>query len=111
MSFAKKASDHIPYAKDQGMDYLVAASVAGQGIQAKAVAQAGGAPFTFTFEDQDLKKMANADYVVLVNGETAGRVNVDENTKSAEGFDILGGADTEVLNVIVVGVIEGTSAE
>jgi hypothetical protein len=104
---AKKASDYIPYCADQGMEYLAGAGAAGMTVQAKQVTQVGAAPFSVDLEAQGMMPMANASYVVIVQGETASRVTVDQSTIAVGGFDVLGGADTEVLHLVVIGTVAG----
>jgi hypothetical protein len=43
-------------------------------------------------------------YAVAVGGETAARVTVDQSTIATTGFDLLGGADTEVVHLLIHGV-------
>jgi hypothetical protein len=102
----KKASDHIPWAKDQGIDFLAGAGDHGISIQSKQITQSGASPFSVVFADQDMLDMADATYTVLVGGETVGAPKVDQSTIATTGFDIAGGADTEVLHVLVVGRVK-----
>ena len=72
--------------------------------QAAVVALVGASPHAFTFEDLDMLPPAavGLGYGVVVQGETAARVTVDESTKTLLGFSILGGADTEVVTIEVI---------
>ncbi len=99
----KRASDQIPYCKDQGIPYLAAAAAPGMSIQAAQVTQVGASPFSVDLAAQGLAPMANTSYAVIVQGETAARVTVDQSSITVNGFDVLGGADTEVLHLLVVG--------
>lgn len=103
----KKASDQIPYCRDQGMPYLAGAAVAGMTVQSKQVIQVGAAPFSVGLEAVGMARMANTDYTVIVQGETAGQPMVDQSTITVNGFDVLGGANTEVLHITVTGRIDG----
>lgn len=110
MATPRKASDYIPILKNQGIDDVVAANGQGVGMQSFKVTQAGAAPLVVNFETLGLKKMANADYTVLTGGETAALTTVDESTITTEGFNVLGGADTEVHHITVVGTLAGQAA-
>jgi len=99
----KRASDQIPYCKDQGIPFLAAAAKAGVSVQYAQVTQVGVSPFSVDLAAQGLAPMANASYCVLVGGETAGAPKVDQSTITVNGFDVAGGADTEVLHVVVIG--------
>lgn len=110
MASPKKISAHVPICHDQGMDYLAAAAKPGVGVQAKQITQAGAAPFSVVLEDHGLSNMEDTGYVVIVQGETAGAPKVDQSTITKTGFDILGGADTEVLHVLIVGRLAGQVA-
>ncbi len=99
--FDKKASDHIPWAKDQGHDYLVGSN-AQNAMQAGLVTQVGLAPFTVDLEAEGFKRMKDANYTVIVQIEGA-TATVDESTKTSGSFDVLGGADTNVLNLLIIG--------
>jgi hypothetical protein len=103
----QKASDQIPYCRSQGIPYLVGAAMAGMAIQAAQVTQVGAAPFSVVLEDHGLARMGNDSYVVIPHGETAGRVTIDQDTITRDGFDLLGGADTEVIHLLIVGRIAG----
>lgn len=109
-SFPKNTKEGgFAYGADQGMDHIVAAGAAGVGIQSFLVVSGGG-PDAVTFAALGLPDMHDTAYVVLVGGETAGAVSVDESTKATTGFSILGGVSSEVLNVLVVGRIKDQSA-
>ena len=101
--------ESLPPLKDMGMSHLAAAGKGGVALQS-ALVVSGGAPDTVVLADLGLSDMADDQYAVLVDGETAARVTVDESTKTPQGFDILGGGATEVLNVVVVGRLKGQAA-
>lgn len=105
----RKLSNYIPPLKEQGMDYLVAAAAAGVGMQALKVTLSG-ATHSVVFEDEGRVNMEDADYVVLLQGETTSRLTVDESTITKTGFDILGGLAAEVGHVLVVGRLSGQAA-
>ncbi len=46
--------------------------------------------------------MKDANYTVIVQIEGA-TATVDESTKTSGSFDVLGGADTNVLNLLIIG--------
>jgi len=93
-----------------GIDWVMASGKKSQGMNAFSITS-GGSPDSVVFADLALPDMADADYQVLCDGETVARVTVDESSKTAFGFDILGGAGAEVIHVVVVGRIEGQPEE
>jgi len=107
----KKVSGLLQFFKRKGIEYLIGTPTPGLGIQAFTVASGGSGDaivFASTIQNNTpLKDMADTDYMVLVSGETAAQVNVDESSKETTGFTILGGGSAEVLNVVVIGRIEG----
>ena len=110
MGFAKKIGDYIGILKDQGLDYLAGAAKAGVSVQSKQITQAGASPFTVSFSAQGMSDMADTSYTVTVNGETAAATSVDQSTIATTGFDVIGGADTEVLHIVVIGRLKGQAA-
>lgn len=66
------------------------------------VTLSGVAPHSITIAELGLAPMENADYLVFPHGETAARVTVDESSITKEGFDLLGGADTEVVHIMIL---------
>jgi len=112
MSLRKELSKMLQHAKRSGIKWMMAAGAPQQGVLAFNVTS-GGTPDAVVFADiyvegEKLPDMATADYVVLVDGETAAdKVSVDESTKVTTGFSILNGGSSEVLNVIVIGRIAG----
>jgi hypothetical protein len=74
-------------------------------VQSAKIAQVGASPFAVTIAGLGLLPMANANYRVMVGGETAAPVMVDESTITALGFSVLGGADTEVLHIFIQGAL------
>jgi hypothetical protein len=101
----KKLSTVYPPLKQEGVDFLVAATRGGVGVQTKKITLSG-TPHTVTFSDLGMQSMADADYLVLLDGETAARLTVDESTITTLGFDVLGGAAAEVAHVLVVGRLQ-----
>lgn len=90
----KKAEDHIPYCKDQGLPYLVGAGSAGLAMQAKRVAMPVDG--NIVFADQGMQDMADDAYlVVLQNQSTGAAVTTGAN---AGPFDI-GNGQTEKFKV------------
>jgi len=94
-----------------GIDWVMASGVKSQGTNSWTETLSGAAPHSLTFEGASRPNMADASYQVLVDGETAGRVTVDESSKTATGFDVLGGVAAEVVHVVVIGRLEGMPAE
>jgi len=103
----KKASDQIPYCRDQGIPYLAGAAAAGMSVQSAQVTQVGASPFSVDLEAVGMARMANTLYTVTVAGETAGVATVDQSTLALGGFDVLGGAAAEVLHITVIGRLDG----
>ncbi len=103
----KSLEKYVPGLKENGIKDLVAAAKPGVGFQTKQITQAGASPFSVVFADLAMDDMADATYTVNVGGETAGAPKVDQGTITPEGFDIVGGADTEVLHVLVAGTLRG----
>jgi len=103
--------ESIPPLKDHGVTDLVAASKGGVAMQSAQITQVGASPFTVLFASHGLMDMANSAYTVMVGGETAARAYVDQSTISPTKFDVIGGADTEVLHITVVGRMTGMSAD
>lgn len=76
----------------------------GKELQTKKIVL-GGSPHTVNLAAEGLEPMEDTDYVVQLQGETVARITVDESTITTDGFDILGGANTEVAHVSIHGVI------
>jgi hypothetical protein len=62
-----------------------------------------GSPDHVYFKDYNLPDMADANYAVICDGETASQVHVDESTITAQGFDILHGVAAEIIHVLICG--------
>jgi hypothetical protein len=110
MPSPKKASSHLPFAADQGLPHLAGASRAGTSLQSKKLLLVGAAPHSFDFVQQGLVPMANAQYAVLLDGQTVARLTVNEGSITTAGFSILGGAANETAHVVVVGTLRGQTA-
>ena len=107
----RPVGDSIPPLRDHGVTDLVAAHKGGVAMQAAQITQAGAPPFSLVLADHGLADMADTEYAVLVNGETVAATHVDQSTIATTGFDVLGGADTEVLHVVIVGRLAGMSPD
>ena len=70
------------------------------------VTQSGAAPLVVNFAALGLPNMKDTDYRILPTGETAARTTVDESTIAKTGFNILGGADTEVHHIWIDGQVD-----
>ena len=108
---ARAPGDSLPPLKENGVSHIAAAAKGGVSLQSKQITQSGAAPFSVVLEDHGLSKMADANYAVIVQGETVARATVDQSTITASGFDVLGGADTEVLHIVIVGRLDGMSPD
>ena len=82
----KKASDYIPYCKDQGIPYLVGSSQ--HGISLQVLNFTMPADGLFVFADEGLQEMSNADYLVFSDNPSATQAGVES---SAETFAITNG--------------------
>ncbi len=109
MSATKKASRTEPYARQAGVDYYAGASTGGVSIQYKMITQVGSSPFAIEFADYGLKDMADEDYAVFVNGPNGDEIG-DPSTYTTAGFSITGGANAEVLRVVIVGRLAGQAS-
>jgi hypothetical protein len=78
------------------------AAVGGQSHFGFKVTSAGSPDHVY-FKDYNLPDMANADYTVICDGETATQVHVDESTITTRGFDILHGVGGEIIHVNITG--------
>lgn len=104
---AKKASDSIPFCKDQGLPYLVGTNNPGVSIQASRYTMVAGG--VFNFAAQGLANMLDGTYIVHVlnnTGSAAAKVAQD-TTRNANGFVITGPTAGDGLDVIIVGCIAG----
>lgn len=99
----KKLSNTMPSLKDQKMDYLVAAAKAGVGSQHFKVVAAGATEVVVFADILNVVDMEDDEYVVQLQGETAGAISVDESATTALGFTILGAAAAEVIHVSIHG--------
>jgi hypothetical protein len=93
-----------------GIDWVMAAGKKAQGVNAFSYT-ATGSPQALLFASYSLPNMADIAYQVLTGGETAAVTKVDESTKTAAGFSVLGAGAGEVVHVVVVGRFEKMPAE
>ena len=106
----RAASESMPPLKDQGVFDVVGSPSTGKSLQSAQVTQAGASPFVVDLEAIGLRSMADTAYVVIAEGETAARVTVDQSTITEAGFSLLGGADTEVIHLMVMGRVRGQAS-
>lgn len=106
MSKVQKSSKAIPELAVKGMPFMAGAGQVGVAIQHAKVTLAG-ASHPVDLAAIGLTPMADTTYCVIVDGEFAGAVSVDESTITAAGFTIIGGAAAEVAHVLVVGRMVG----
>jgi len=99
---AKKISDYIPILKDQGIDYVAAAPVAGVSTQYQVV-NISGNPQTIELEHD----MADTNYAVVVDVSVGNSQQIDNKTTTS--FRYTPGASGYIgeLNVIIVGQLKG----
>lgn len=103
---ARKLSSVLPNLKQEGVEYGVFAYKGGVSLQIAEIAQAGASPFAVTFAALGMKDMANASYQVFINGPN-GDERADYATRTAVGFSIVGGANTELMGIMVAGRMKG----
>lgn len=111
---AKKLSDAIPPLKDQNIPYLVAAATGGVGVQYARVTQVGASPFTITFTTASparagqLRPMQDNQYMAIAYDLTSQAfLNVPLANITAAAFNVTGGANNDVLAVLVIGRLAG----
>ena len=83
------------------------AGVGGQSLTSFKLTS-GGTPDHVIFKDLGLPDMADANYRVMCGGECVADPHVDESTITAQGFDILHGAASEIIHVWVHGKVAGS---
>jgi hypothetical protein len=87
----------------------IVAGLGGSGVMSFKYVS-GGTPDHIFFANIGAPDMANADYVVQVQGETVLLPHVDESTITPQGFDVLHAALNEVLHITIHGKIAGMPA-
>src|SRR3990167_2086130 len=102
-----KAQKYWRYLKRLGINWIAAIGAPGQGILAWSYTS-DGTPDAQVFaiiqvNGETLPDMADTNYQVIVQGETAARTTVDESSKATTGFTIVGAANAEVVHVLVIG--------
>lgn len=100
----QKVSD---YARRMGFDHAAGAINPGVTVIPHRVVLSG-ASHAFTIQDADGESvlMADSDYVVQITSENTS-VTIDESTKTASGFTIIGGSASDVAYVTITGRVDG----
>lgn len=102
----KRAKDHIPFCKDQGMSDLMGATKASQSIQTFQIAMPGGG--VITFAAGNVENMANGDYKVFIHNHTGVvQGTVDTAARTVTQFTVAGPTADDVLDIMVVGTVAG----
>lgn len=83
-------------------ELIMHAAIGGQSFFKMKVTSAGSPDHVY-FKDYNLPDMADAEYTVICDGETAAQVHVDESTITPQGFDILHGVAAEIIHVNICG--------
>jgi len=106
---AKKASDYIPFCKDQGIPHLTGAGAGGSSMQFKNnwAMPGGGA---FVFEDQGLVNMSDGNYVVLTQNQTDVLDPGTVGSKTKTGFVLTGPDAADEIDIVIIGRLDGQSA-
>ena len=112
-SFPKGASQGgFAYGADQGMNYVCGAGTPGVSVQF-LLKTASGASELITFADEGLQDMADESYCVFIQGETGGgklTAYVTEANKKVDSITVESTAASQVLNIMIVGRVQGQSA-
>jgi hypothetical protein len=68
--------------------------------QAKKIVQTTDTPFAVVFADQGMSDMPDANYLVMIDGDTNARVL--EGSEATTGFTAIGGLEGDTLHLMVV---------
>lgn len=112
----KKADAYIPYCKDQGLPFLAAAARSGVSIQLKTFIQTAAGVFDFAAEG--LLPMADGNYALLLHnhsglaetgvaGPIADYPTADPVNRTPAQFVIAGPSPGDIIDVVVVGKLNG----
>ena len=104
MSAAHKESQFNPVASHNGVDHYLGAGAAGKSLQSLTAAQAGASPYVVVFADHGLSDMADGSYTVVSSGGT------DTANHGIASFEVTGGVDLQVLNLLIVGQLQNQKA-
>lgn len=96
----KKASDHIPFMRDQGMSYIVGAQDENKVVIAGTVTLVAGAA-SVDLQGTHGVTMVGTDYQVLLTSDGAVAAWA---SKAVDGFDIAG-TGTDVVDYLVIGQV------
>jgi hypothetical protein len=105
----EKFKDYDPVFNKHGIDYVCASNSPGIGIQGLTYTMVSGGVITFLA--QGLSNMATASYQVLVQNHTDIADPATVGTKTATGFVITGPDVDDVLDIIVVGQLDGQKVD
>lgn len=107
MASAKKASDYCPYCRDQGLRNLTGAYQNGLGIQKHQLTMP--ADGILVFAAHGLSDMADTSYSVMIHNHTTeakqGKSALAD--RKTTQLTIVGPAEGEVLDVVLIGAIKG----
>lgn len=101
MTNATKLAAQLGVLGDIKMDYLVGSRQRNQWLENKTVTLAGAAPHAITFASLSLPNMEDADYNVLVSGDSGAQL--DAASRAVTGFSLVDGADTNVVVLTIIG--------
>jgi hypothetical protein len=106
----KNAQEYIPYLKDQGIPNVTGAAAKGVSIQVHQVAMPSDG--IVVFATHGLMDMADGSYVVLIHNHTTeakqGKSALAD--RKATQLTIVGPAEGEILDVVLVGKLKGQIA-
>ena len=109
MGSPKKLSRYNPWAKDQGVDHVVAAGKAGVGLQSKRLTQTA-TPTIVNFAAQELSDMEDGTYDVIIQSPSVSTASIDYANRKPTGFEILNSVNGDACTVIIVGRLKGQAA-
>ena len=100
--------DFIPL-RELGIQNLIGTTQRGLGVQFARATIAAGPVLALTFDGLGLTDMVNANYAIFAENHSTGvAVTVTAGTKTVAGFTLdAGPIATDVVNIVIVGQIEG----
>jgi hypothetical protein len=93
------------------IDWVMASGKKSTGISSFSWTCVGGGTETINLVTLGFPAMADTNYQVFTDGETTNKVHVDEDTKTAVGFNVVHCVDTEIIHVAVIGRFAGMPTE
>lgn len=105
-SSGKRASDYLPFCKDQGIHHLLGATVLGQSAQKILYTMAAGG--VVKFSSYSLPNMLDGTYFVIATNTGAAVAKVARDaTRTASQFVVTGPTNGDLVEILVFGAIAG----